>query len=159
MSTGPKGARGKRFAGALDPNAAALNASVDFDHRLLPFDVAGSIAHARMLGARGVISAPDVEKIVVGIESVRVRLASGELAWDEALEDVHMNVEARLIDEIGDAGRRLHTGRSRNDQVATDLRLYAIAAARRLIEAIDGVRRRSEERRVGKEGRSRGGRA
>jgi len=139
--SGPKGARGRRFEGALDPVAAALNASIGFDRRLLPHDVAGSIAHAEMLAAQGLISAEDAAAITTGLRSVAQRLTSGELTWDEALEDVHMNVEARLIDEIGDAGRRLHTARSRNDQVATDLRLYARAAAARLIVAIDELRR------------------
>jgi argininosuccinate lyase len=139
--SGPKGARGRRFEGALDPAAAALNASIAFDRRLLSHDVAGSIAHAEMLAAQGLIGAEDAAAIVSGLRSVAGRLAVGELAWDAALEDVHMNVEARLIEEIGDAGRRLHTARSRNDQVATDLRLYARAAAARLVEAIDGLRR------------------
>src|SRR3954463_4489614 len=139
--SGPKGARGRRFEGALDPTAAALNASVGFDRRLLPHDVAGSIAHAEMLAAQGIISAADATAIRDGLRRVEARLTSGELAWDEALEDVHMNVEARLIDEIGDAGRRLHTARSRNDQVALDLRLYALASAEQLIDAIDALRR------------------
>jgi argininosuccinate lyase len=139
--SGPKGARGRRFEGALDPIAAALNASVAFDRRLLPHDVAGSIAHAEMLAAQGLISATDVTAIVDGLRRVEAQLANGELEWDEALEDVHMNVEARLIDQIGDAGRRLHTGRSRNDQVATDLRLYALASAESLIDGIDELRR------------------
>ena len=139
--SGPKGARGRRFEGALDPVAAQLNASIDFDQRLLPHDVAGSIAHAEMLAARGLITSSDAKLIVDGLRRVEVKLASGELAWDAALEDVHMNVEARLIDDIGDAGRRLHTGRSRNDQVATDLRLYAREAAAQIIVAIDDLRR------------------
>jgi argininosuccinate lyase len=139
--SGPKGARGRRFDGALDPIAAAVNASVGFDYRLLPHDVAGSIAHAEMLAAQGILSDADAKAIADGLRRVETRLANGELTWDEALEDVHMNVEARLIDEIGDAGRRLHTARSRNDQVATDLRLYALASAEQLIDAIDDVRR------------------
>lgn len=118
-----------------------MNASVAFDHRLLPHDVAGSIAHAQMLAKRGIISAADAQAIAVGLRKVEGKLAAGELAWDEALEDVHMNVEARLIEEIGDAGRRLHTGRSRNDQVATDLRLYARTAVGGLVERIDELRR------------------
>ncbi|HSK01447.1 MAG TPA: argininosuccinate lyase [Kofleriaceae bacterium] len=136
-----KGARGRRFEGALDPVAARMNASVGFDQRLLAHDVAGSIAHAEMLAARGIISAEDARAIEGGLRRVEARLAAGELPWDEALEDVHMNVEARLIEEIGDAGRRLHTGRSRNDQVATDLRLYARAAAARLLDGIRALRR------------------
>jgi argininosuccinate lyase len=141
MTDGPKGARGRRFAGALDPAAAALNASVGFDHRLLAHDVDGSIAHARMLAAQGLISPADADAIAAGLVAVRDKLAAGELAWDAALEDVHMNVEARLIDAIGDAGRRLHTGRSRNDQVATDLRLYARAGAAALTAKLDAARR------------------
>ncbi|MEO7093889.1 MAG: argininosuccinate lyase, partial [Polyangiales bacterium] len=139
--SGPKGARGRRFEGALDPAAAQMNASIDFDHRLLPHDVAGSIAHAEMLAARGLISAGDAASITTGLRAVEAKLANGELTWDAALEDVHMNVEARLIDDIGDAGRRLHTGRSRNDQVATDLRLYARAAVAQLVRGIDELRR------------------
>ena len=138
---GPKGARGRRFEGALDPIAAQLNASIDFDQRLLPHDVAGSIAHAEMLAAKGIITAADAKLIVDGLRRVEAKLSAGELTWDVALEDVHMNVEARLIDDIGDAGRRLHTGRSRNDQVATDLRLYARAAAAQIVVAIDDLRR------------------
>ena len=139
--SGPKGARGRRFEGALDPVAAEMNASVDFDRRLLPHDVAGSIAHAEMLAARGLITRDDARAITEGLRKVEARLAAGELPWDAALEDVHMNVEARLIDEIGDAGRRLHTARSRNDQAATDLRLYARASAAQIVTAIDDLRR------------------
>ncbi|HRE26666.1 MAG TPA: lyase family protein, partial [Anaerolineales bacterium] len=126
---GPKGPRGRRFESALDPVAAQLNASIDFDRRLLPHDVAGSIAHAEMLAAQGILSAADAAAITAGLRKVEARLAAGELEWKAELEDVHMNVEANLIDDIGEAGRRLHTGRSRNDQVATDLRLYARAGA------------------------------
>jgi argininosuccinate lyase len=118
-----------------------LNASIEFDRRLLPHDVAGSIAHAEMLAAQGLISAEDAAAIASGLRSVAERLSAGELTWEAALEDVHMNVEARLIEQIGDAGRRLHTARSRNDQVATDLRLYARAAGSRLIAAVDELRR------------------
>ncbi len=94
-----------------------------------------------MLAARGIITVADAKLIVDGLRRVEAKLAAGELTWDAALEDVHMNVEARLIDDIGDAGRRLHTGRSRNDQVATDLRLYARAAAAQIVVAIDDLRR------------------
>jgi argininosuccinate lyase len=139
--SGTKGARGRRFEGGLAPDAAEVNASVGFDWRLLPHDVEGSIAHARMLARQGVISGADADAIAEGLTAVREALERGELSWDQALEDVHMNVEARLIERIGDAGRRLHTGRSRNDQVATDLRLYARASARRLIARIDDLRR------------------
>src|SRR5690348_7600677 len=101
--SGPKGARGRRFEGALDPIAAQVNASVAFDRRLLPHDVAGSIAHAEMLAAQGLITADDAKKIAEGLRRVEAQLSSGALTWDDALEDVHMNVEARLIDQIGEA--------------------------------------------------------
>ena len=130
--SGTKGARSRRFKGGMADVAQAMNASVDFDQRLLPHDVAGSTAHARMLAAVGVITEADADAIAAGLGDVRDQLASGALPWDPALEDVHMNVEARLIDAIGDAGRRLHTGRSRNDQVATDIRLW-------LRDAIDTI--------------------
>ncbi len=140
MTDGPKGARGRRFAGKLADDAAAMNASIGFDWRLLAHDVAGSIAHARMLASRGLISAEDADRIAAGLAQVQAEIESGALPLDPALEDIHMNVEARLIDRIGEAGRRLHTARSRNDQVALDLRLYCRAAADRLIAAIDALR-------------------
>ncbi|MCE9573393.1 MAG: argininosuccinate lyase [Deltaproteobacteria bacterium] len=135
-----KGARGGRFGAGMDPDAARMNASVDFDRRLLPYDVLGSKAHARMLERQGLLPAGDAAKIAAGLDQVEAQLASGALPWSDALEDVHMNVEARLTELIGDAGRRLHTARSRNDQVATDLRLYARAAAARLVGAIATLR-------------------
>jgi argininosuccinate lyase len=138
---GTKGARSRRFEGGMAPSAQAMNASVAFDRRLLEHDVRGSTAHARMLAARGLVSAADADAIAAGLARVQARLAAGLLPWDPALEDVHMNVEARLIEDIGDAGRRLHTGRSRNDQVALDLRLYARAQAAALVDGIDELRR------------------
>jgi argininosuccinate lyase len=134
------GGRGARFAGAMDPAAAALNASVHFDHRLLRDDVRGSQAHARMLAAAGLISATDAEVVVAGLDRVAAEFQSGARQLDPALEDVHMNVESRLIELVGEAGRRLHTARSRNDQVATDLKLYARRAALDIISAIDLAR-------------------
>ncbi|RMH44045.1 MAG: argininosuccinate lyase [Deltaproteobacteria bacterium] len=131
-----KGARGRRFASGLAPDAADMNASIGFDWRLLDHDVAGSIAHARMLADRGILAAEDASAIERGLRAVQEDLRAGRVALDPALEDIHMNVEARLIDRIGDAGRRLHTARSRNDQVATDLRLYARAAVDRIAAAI-----------------------
>jgi len=134
------GGRGARFAVAMDPAAAALNASSHFDRRLLDDDVRGSQAHARMLAARGLIAASDADAIVAGLDRVRGEFASHEREMDPALEDVHMNVETRLIELIGDAGRRLHTARSRNDQVATDMRLYARRSALELVAWIDRSR-------------------
>jgi argininosuccinate lyase len=136
-----KGARSRRFGEGLASDAIDVNESVSFDYRLLPHDVAGSIAHATMLARQGIISDDDAKQICAGLREVESEFTSGALAWDPKLEDVHMNVEARLSERIGDAGRRLHTGRSRNDQVATDMRLYCMHQASHLIEAIDELRR------------------
>ena len=124
----------------MDPAAAALNASIDFDRRLLRDDVRGSQAHARMLASVGLISAADAEAIAKGLEQVAGELERGERKLDPAMEDVHMNVESRLIELVGEPARRLHTARSRNDQVATDLRLYARRSAVDLVAAIDRTR-------------------
>jgi len=128
-----KGARSRRFDAGMAPEAAELNASVGFDWRLLPHDVRGSIAHAQMLGRQGILAKEDVDAIVAGLAQVQRDFEEGRASWNVELEDVHMNVEARLTESIGDAGRRLHTGRSRNDQVATDLKLYARASASDLV--------------------------
>src|SRR4051794_9961456 len=136
----PSGGRGARFSGAMDPAAAALNASVHFDRRLLRDDVRGSQAHARMLAAAGLISEEDASAITAGLEKVAAEIESGARQLDPALEDIHMNVESRLTELIGEPGRRLHTARSRNDQVATDLRLYARRSALELVAAIDRSR-------------------
>lgn len=126
---GAKGARGRRFERGLAPLAAEMNASTDFDRRLLEVDVMGSIAHAKMLASCGIIPSDDAEAIRVGLLEVMEEFKSGARSFDKKLEDVHMNVEARLIEKIGDAGRRLHTARSRNDQVSTDMRMYARRAS------------------------------
>jgi argininosuccinate lyase len=139
-ATPKAGGRGARFSGAMDEAAAALNASVDFDRRLLREDVRGSQAHARMLASVGLISEDDAKQIVAGLEQVAGEFERGERTMDPALEDVHMNVENRLIELIGDAGRRLHTARSRNDQVATDMRLFALSSAAAIVVAIDKAR-------------------
>ncbi|MDQ2695859.1 MAG: argininosuccinate lyase [Pseudomonadota bacterium] len=123
---------GGRFAESTDAFVEAFTASVDFDRRLYRQDIAGSIAHAPMLARVGVLSAADRDAIVQGLEAIRAEIEQGTFPWATALEDVHMNIEARLTQRIGDAGKRLHTGRSRNDQVATDLRLW-------LREAIDAI--------------------
>lgn len=99
-------------------------ASVDFDKRLARFDIQGSIAHATMLGTQGIISAQDVEDIKRGLGEILTEIEAGQFEWLLDLEDVHLNIEKRLTEKIGDAGKRLHTGRSRNDQVATDVRLW-----------------------------------
>ncbi len=130
-----------RFDSKLADDAATLNASVDFDARLLPYDLDGSKAHAQMLAAQGILSAADADAICRGLDQIGAEWTAGTFELDPKLEDVHMNVEMRLTALIGDAGARLHTARSRNDQVATDLRLYARDQATRVIEQIRALQR------------------
>jgi argininosuccinate lyase len=113
-----------RFTEPTDAFVEAFTASVTFDQRLYRHDIAGSIAHAQMLAHVGVLSAQERDAIVKGLTEIEAEITAGDFPWSIALEDVHMNIEARLIARIGDAGKKLHTGRSRNDQVATDIRLY-----------------------------------
>jgi argininosuccinate lyase len=113
-----------RFTEPTDALVEVFTASVPFDHRLYEHDIEGSIAHARMLARSGILSNGECAAIVEGLEQIRAEIERGELRWSNSLEDVHMNIEARLIERIGEAGKMLHTGRSRNDQVATDVRLY-----------------------------------
>ena len=115
---------GGRFDAPTDAFVEAFTASVGFDHRLYRHDIAGSIAHATMLARQGVLSAAEERAIVEGLETIRARIEAGDFSWSVPLEDVHMNIEAALTATIGDAGKKLHTGRSRNDQVATDIRLW-----------------------------------
>lgn len=115
---------GGRFQESTDSFVATFTASVAFDARLADEDIDGSLAHAAMLVKQGVLSEADGQLITNGLAQIRQEIADGEFEWSVALEDVHMNIEKRLTDLIGDAGKRLHTGRSRNDQVATDIRLY-----------------------------------
>jgi argininosuccinate lyase len=119
---------GKTWSGRFSEPVAELvkryTASVDFDRRLAEFDIQGSLAHARMLRAVGVISPQDLADIEHGMAQVLEEIRGGRFQWSSDLEDVHLNIEKRLTDLVGDAGKRLHTGRSRNDQVATDIRLY-----------------------------------
>jgi argininosuccinate lyase len=123
---------GGRFTEQTDEFVERFTASVSFDARLYHHDIMGSIAHARMLAHSGVLARDESKTIVDGLEQIRREVASGEFVWSVALEDVHMNIEARLIELIGDVGKKLHTGRSRNDQIATDMRLY-------LRDEIDGL--------------------
>jgi argininosuccinate lyase len=117
-------ARGGRLPGNVDAAMERLNTSVDVDCELYREDIQGSIAHARGLGRAGIVSAEEAEKLVRGLETIRGEIERGELVWRRELEDVHMNVETRLGELVGPVAGKLHTARSRNDQVATDLRLY-----------------------------------
>jgi len=113
-----------RFEKDLDKLAKDYTVSVPFDKRLYRHDIAGSIAHARMLWKQGIIPEKDAELIIMGLISIREEIERGQFQFKEELEDIHMNIEARLIEKIGDAGAMLHTARSRNDQVALDMRLF-----------------------------------
>jgi argininosuccinate lyase len=115
---------GGRFNEPTDAFVEAFTASIGFDQRLYRHDIEGSIAHARMLEKVGVLTAQECQGIIDGLNQVLHEIESGKLEWSTSLEDIHMNVEARLTALIGDTGKKLHTGRSRNDQIATDIRLY-----------------------------------
>ncbi|PKO92463.1 MAG: argininosuccinate lyase [Betaproteobacteria bacterium HGW-Betaproteobacteria-1] len=133
-------AQSKTWSGRFNEPVAELvkryTASVSFDQRLAEFDIQGSIAHSRMLGAQGIISKEDVLAIETGLEEILQEVRNGEFEWSLDLEDVHLNIEMRLTSKIGDAGKRLHTGRSRNDQVATDIRLWLRATVDSIIDKI-----------------------
>jgi argininosuccinate lyase len=131
MSSEPKPWAG-RFTEATDPFVEAFTASVDFDKRLARHDIEGSQAHAAMLAKIGVLTEPECDAILSGLEAIRAEIERGEFTWSVQLEDVHMNIEARLTESLGEIGKKLHTGRSRNDQVATDIRLY-------LRDELDGI--------------------
>lgn len=111
-------------------------ASIGFDHRLAAYDIQGSIAHAQMLSEQGIISLQDFQAIKNGLSEISEEIAAGQFEWLLDLEDVHLNIEKRLTDKIGDAGKRLHTGRSRNDQVATDVRLWLRATNQHVINGL-----------------------
>lgn len=115
---------GGRFTAPTDAFVEAFTASVNFDKRMYQQDITGSIAHASMLCHIGVLTEAERDSIVTGLKEIQQEIECGEFEWSVGLEDVHMNIESRLTQKIGDAGKKLHTGRSRNDQVATDMRLY-----------------------------------
>ncbi len=130
-----------RFSEPVDDLVKRFTASVGFDQRLAEFDIQGSVAHARMLRAVGILSAADLEAIEKGLATIGGEIRNGSFPWSVDLEDVHLNIERRLTDLVGDAGKRLHTGRSRNDQVATDVRLYLRAAIDHMQTLIKGLQR------------------
>ena len=128
---------GGRFIEATDAFVEAFTASVNFDQRLARYDIQGSVAHAKMLLSIGVLNDKECELILHGLEAILIDIERDDFFWSVELEDVHMNIEARLIDRIGDAGKKLHTGRSRNDQVATDIRLWLRDEVNELVNEID----------------------
>ena len=120
----PKALWGGRFSESTDAFVQAFTASVEFDQRMAREDIQGSIAHATMLAEQGILTDTERHTIIEGLRQIEAEIESDEFTWSIAREDVHMNIESRLIDLIGDTGKKLHTGRSRNDQVATDIRLW-----------------------------------
>ena len=130
---------GGRFASGPDAVMQAINASIDFDKRLAREDIAASRAHAAMLGATGIITDSDAGAIREGLLTVLSEIEAGDFAFSTALEDIHMNVESRLRELIGAPAGRLHTARSRNDQVATDFRLWVRGQCDAAVEGLDGA--------------------
>ena len=130
-----------RFTEPVSELVKRYTASVNFDQRMAKFDIQGSLAHATMLESIGIITAADLDAIKRGMEQILTEVEAGTFNWSLDLEDVHLNIESRLVELIGDAGKRLHTGRSRNDQVATDIRLWLrdeIDTAITLLDALRG---------------------
>ena len=113
-----------RFQKEADKSAAKYTASIAFDWRLYPYDIAGSIAHARMLAKQGIISNQEAGLITKGLAAIKKEIEQGKFEFKPELEDIHMNIEARLIEKVGEIGGKLHAARSRNDQVALDMRLF-----------------------------------
>ena len=140
-STGPQKAWGGVFREPTDNRVEAFSESVSFDRRLADVDIDGSIAHARMLAACGLITAAEAEAIVAGLGEIRREIAAGRFEFTAAQEDIHLHIEAALTARLGDNGRKLHTARSRNDQVATDLRLFCRGAIDRIDRGIAEVQR------------------
>ena len=125
-----------RFNQPADKLAEDYTASINTDWRLYPYDIAGSIAHARMLGKQGIIPQPEAEIIVKALNEIRQELDQDKFEFKAELEDIHMSIEARLIEKIGEVGGKLHTARSRNDQVALDMRLFTKDAISRTLSAL-----------------------
>lgn len=129
---------GGRFNEPTDAFVEAFTASVSFDQRLAMVDIEGSLAHAKMLQSIGVLNQQELENIEKGLAEIKQEILQGQFAWSVSLEDVHMNIEASLTQKIGNAGKKLHTGRSRNDQVATDIRLYLRQEINDLLDQLKG---------------------
>jgi argininosuccinate lyase len=140
-STRTKKLWGGRFASATVNSVEAFTASIDIDSRLFRHDIMGSIAHAKMLGKQRIISARDAAKIILGLRAIEREIDAGRFAFSPADEDIHMNIERRLTEKIGSAGGKLHTARSRNDQVALDMRLYLRDEVREIIEGLASLQR------------------
>lgn len=115
---------GGRFEKEMDDIVKKFNASIGFDQRMYEEDIDGSIAHVTMLGEQGIVTTEEAEQIIAGLETIKEKIKRGEIVFDVNDEDIHMGIESRLIAEIGDVGKKLHTARSRNDQCQVDGRMY-----------------------------------
>ena len=125
-----------RFSGKTDKFVEGFTSSIDFDNRLYEYDIQGSIAHSMMLNSIGILSDTELKKILLALEKVKKKIESGKMVWKDSLEDIHMHIEHELIELIGDTAKKIHTGRSRNDQVATDIRLYVRDEIRNVHESL-----------------------
>jgi len=132
---------GGRFKESTNELVEEFTESVSYDKRLAPFDIAGSIAHVKMLEKQGILKPEEAQKIIEGLNRVLEEVESGQFEWKRELEDVHMNVEKKLTEIVGPVGGKLHTGRSRNDQVATDVRLYVRKEIEEILELLKNLRR------------------
>ncbi|MFA7342647.1 MAG: lyase family protein, partial [Candidatus Methanomethylophilaceae archaeon] len=130
-----------RFDGDLDDSTLGFTSSLDVDVRMAYYDIMGSLAHVKMLGATGILPSSDVSAIIKGLKDILKELEEGRLKLDDKLEDIHTNVEFRLTESIGPTGGRLHTGRSRNDQVATDFRMYLRDAVLGTLRSLENLQR------------------
>jgi argininosuccinate lyase len=127
---------GGRFTGSTDARVEAFTESISFDRRLAPFDIQASQAHARMLAHVGLLTADEAKQITLALEQIGADIAAGRMVYSTALEDIHTHIEKALIDQLGDVGRKLHTARSRNDQVATDVKLWVRSSIDQLDQAL-----------------------
>ncbi len=139
--SGSKKLWGGRFEGATASSVEAFTASIHYDSRLYKYDIAGSKAHATMLASQGLLSKSELESIVEGLSSIEEAISDGNFEFKRELEDIHMNIEKALVEKIGAAGAKLHSARSRNDQIALDLKLYLRDQCDVLIQLLDGVRK------------------
>ena len=132
---------GGRFKEETNRLVEEFTESVSYDKKLAPFDIAGSVAHTKMLEKQGILTPEEADKIIKGLNEILSEIESGKFEWKRELEDVHMNIEKRLTEKVGPVGGKLHTGRSRNDQVATDVRLYVRKEIKEILELLKNLRR------------------
>ncbi|MDD6043868.1 MAG: lyase family protein, partial [Eubacteriaceae bacterium] len=127
---------GGRFEKEMDDIVKQFNASIGFDQRMFNEDIDGSIAHVTMLGRQGIVTEDEAKQIIDGLEKIREKIVRGEIVFDVNDEDIHMGIESRLIADIGEVGKKLHTARSRNDQCQIDMRLYLKKEIRDIVERL-----------------------